>query len=140
MENNNYKSLSDCFTYSKEIILYDDGNATTFQKGDDKYESILSSLLSITEGAHEMPAFGVSLDKETRKVLNDGFWIELVYDSEKTYNEFPFETLLINVHKEHQGFNIIRKVNGKYDGRCFYLDLSSDMSDLFETLTEISKN
>ena len=49
-----------------------------------------------------------------------------------------FEGLLIKVEKDWHGFNLIRKNNGKYDGRCFYLSLENSMDELYETLHKVS--
>lgn len=129
------------FDEASEIIVTVKGESTTFNKGDEKYEAIILSLKNVTNGAHEMPAFGVSLDKETRKEMQDGTWIELVYNLPKKHNGMPFESLLISVNADYSGFNLIRKVNGKYDGRCFYLDLvNKNMSEISTTLQNLSLN
>ncbi len=139
-EKSDFNSLNDAFKSATSIVVYDDNTSTTLSKGDDKYEEILLSLESIIKGAHEMPAFSVSLDEETRKELKKGFWIELVFDTEKFYGGMNFDKLLISIKPENSGFNIIRHNNGKYDGRCFYLDLDGTMKPVFDKVIEISKN
>ncbi len=129
------------FDKASEIVVTVKGESTTFQKGDEKYEAILSSVQNATKGAHEMPAFGVSIDKETRKEMQDGTWIEFIYETSNKHNEMPFESLLISVNADYSGFNLIRKVNGKYEGRCFYLDLvGKDMTEISTTLQNLSLN
>ncbi len=140
MENKSFDTITGYFDSCACIVVYDDGQKTTFNKGDQKYEEILGALKHITNGAYDMPAFGVSLDKETRKSLNSGFWIELVYESEQEHNGMPFSSLLIEINKDYSGFNLIRQVNGKYEGRCFYLQLQENMEQLFNTVENISKN
>ena len=76
------------------------------------------------------------LDNETREAIKTGLWIELIYSNTQEYNEMPFDTLLIQVEKDYTGFNIIRKHNDKYEGRCFYLALNGDMSKLYDILTK----
>ena len=70
-----------------------------------------------------MPAFGVSLNDETIQAKQTGVWIELFYETTCLNNEMPFDSLLIQVEPENTGFNVIRKYDDKYDGRCFYIDL-----------------
>ena len=137
IENETFNTLTQNFYNTSEIIMTMDGKNLNFKKGDDKYECILKSLKTITDGAHEMPAFGVSLDEETRKARKSGLWLELVFDKEYEYNGMPFEALLIDVHGDFSGFNLIRKCNGKYDGRCFYLDLKEDMKNLETSMLDI---
>ena len=40
------------------------------------------------------------------------------------YEGMPFEKLLLKAEPEYRGFNLCRFFNGKYGGRCFYLDLN----------------
>lgn len=140
MKDFSHETIMEYYPEATSIVLFNDGSKTIFNKGDDKYEMLIDSLLKISKDAHDMPAFGVSLDEETRKALSKGFWIELVFDGEHEFNEMPFESLLIGVEPEFSGFNLIRKVNGKYDGRCFYLQLMETMQPLYEEILEISKN
>ena len=101
---------------------------------------MLNALEDICTGAFDMPAFGVSLDGETREAMKSGYWLELLFDGEHNFNKMNFEALLINVNSDYTGFNIIRKVNGKYEGRCFFLNLNGTMGQLFDAIQDISKN
>ena len=128
-----HKLITESFKNSFKVVVYSNHKNVEFQKGDNKFEFILETLNKITENAQEMPAFGVSLDKETREAMKKGLWIELVFEREQKYNDMPFESLLIEIESDHSGFNLIRKVNGKFDGRCFYLNLENNMHLLYET-------
>ena len=64
-----------------------------------------------------MPAVGVSIDNLTREEMKSGSWIELEFDQCYIFNEMPFDALLIKVEKDNYGFNLIRRHNGKYEGR-----------------------
>lgn len=130
-------SITNYFNEAKSITIIKNDEYFCYSKGDDKYEEILSALLSVTKGSHDMPAFGVSLDNETKQAIQSGTWLELQFNTTKTFNEMPFDALLIQVNENYQGINIIRKNNKKYEGRCFYLNLKSDMKQLFKTLKNI---
>lgn len=131
-------SVVDSFYNVKNIVVYRDGEIETYSKGDDKYQQIFDSLIDITENSHEMPAFGVSIDNETREAMKTGLWIELEFNGKQECNGMPFESLLININADHSGFNLIRKYNGRYDGRCFYLYLENDMQILYDTIMQMS--
>lgn len=140
-ENKNIDSLSQVFNRASNIIVTHDGNNLKLNKGDQKFQDIIDSMMTMTKDAHEMPAFGVSLDEKTREARNSGLWLELVFDKEMEYNGMPFESLLIEIHENYSGFNLIRKYNGKYDGRCFYLDLQNgNMEILDKTIRNIISN
>ena len=145
--NNNYEKTSGCaavenvaskFGQASSINVTIKNKTTTLARGDEKFELVLSALENMTAGSRQMPAFGVSLDEETRKAMQDGTWIELVYDDTMEVSGMKFESLLIEVKENYSGINIIRKVNGKYEGRCFYLDLSGGMKVVAATLQDMS--
>ena len=134
MEND---SIRNYFADAKSITIIKNDDKFCYTKGDDKFEEILSSLLSVTKNSHDMPAFGVSIDSETKKAIQSGTWIELQFKTTKTFNEMPFDALLIQIEEDYQGINIIRKNNKKYDGRCFYLNLKSNMKHLSDIIKNI---
>lgn len=129
--------LTDKFALATAITIYDNDETFSFSKGDDKFESVLSSLKFITQNSHEMPGFAVSLDNETKQAIQSGRWLELEFKKTQKYNDMPFDSLLIEVSKDYSGFNLIRKTNGKYEGRCFYLNLSQNMQPLYDTIESI---
>lgn len=141
MANNhsNEQSIVSCFENASNISVCDDGKKFLFFKGDDKFEAIYKSLKHILNGSHDMPALGVSLDSEIQKAKQSGFWLELIFDSVQTFNEMPFECLLFEVKSDFSGVNLHRKFDGKYQGRCFYIDLNSTMKPLFDILKNLSK-
>ncbi len=84
----------------------------------------------MTDGALEMPAFGVSIDKYTKEQLKSGLWVEFIFDAQLSHCDMPFSKLLVNVVGNFKGFNLSRYTQeAGYAGRCFYLQLSDDMSD-----------
>lgn len=129
-----YNALNDC--YKIEITI--DNKTNEFDKNSEEFMSIIETAVDMLENAHEMPAFGVSLDNETRQAKKQGTWLEIYFKGVNTHNEMPFERLLIEVNPEWTGFNIIRYYDGKYDGRCFYIDLvDNNMSELYNLLNNI---
>ena len=135
---NSNARIIDSFYNVQNIVVYKQGNVEVLPKGDDKYQLVIDSLFEITENSHEMPAFGVSLDHETREALKTGIWIELEFVGVQEYNGMPFESLLIQVNNNYSGFNLIRRYNGKYEGRCFYLHIENNMQQLYDILVELS--
>ncbi len=135
-----FENLTDCFKEASFIVVVRENVPTTLSKGDDKYEVILKALYKITEYSHEMPAFGVSLDKLTREQLQTGTWIELQFATTCVHSGMDFDALLIQIEPNWFGFNLIRKNNGKYDGRCFYISLDNSMQELSKVIDEMSLN
>ena len=133
------KSITNYFSKATAITIIHNGTKSSYLKGDDKFEEILSALNKITAGAHDMPAYGVSLDKDTKKAIESGLWLELKFKKAETFNELPFESLLFEINESYQGFNLIRKNNNTYDGRCFYLNLKTNMKHLNTVILNILK-
>jgi hypothetical protein len=136
---NNNTSITHFFHEVVSITITKNGEKFSFLKGDDKFETIISALESTTTSSHEMPAYGVSLDGETKSRMQSGTWLELEFKIPKTHNDLPFEALLIEINEDYQGFNLIRKNNNKYDGRCFYLNLENNMKTLSNEINNVLK-
>lgn len=122
--------------YAKSVNVIVDGVTTAYAVGGDKFNEICAVWNNMLSGAYEMPAYGVSLDRETRKAVKSGVWAEFVFDKALSSNGMPFEKLLVNVQPEWSGFNIIRYTAAHgYDGRCFYYDLvNKDMRLFYDCL------
>lgn len=134
-----FDNLTDSFEVARKMIVSFDGNDFEIEKGNDKFEKVVSSLLKTTKDSHEMPAYSVSLDEETRKERKNGIWVEFVFDSNCRHDGMDFESLLIKVQKEDYAINLIRKYDGKYEGRCFHLSLSGSTALFFETVCGLSE-
>ena len=129
-------NLVDIVDEAQTITVYNDGEALKYNCGEQAFDSIVTAWHEMTDGSHEMPAFGVSLNSETVKAMSVGVWVEFAFAKQLEYNGMPFEKLLINVQKSFTGFNIIRYTSERgYDGRCFYLDiLNKNMGDFYNIL------
>ena len=136
-EQNTNLELIDYFSYAESIIVYKDSNTEEYNKHTPQFDLLLDSFLITCEGAHEMPAFGVSLHNETILALTKGTWIEFKFNKSLTHNEMPFSRLLIEVNGEYSGFNIIRYHNEEYSGRCFYFNLNTNMQKLYNTIVKM---
>ena len=130
-------NTTQCFSYASSINVINNDEKLTFSSEQQTFEQVIECLNQITLNSHDMPAFSVSLDFETRQALKSGLWLELEFNSLQRVNDLPFTSLLISVNSTHSGFNLIRKYNGKYEGRCLYLSLEGDMSLLSEKLLSL---
>jgi len=131
------QNITDFFDTAESIVIYNESNAITFNKDEKEYADILNILNESTHNSHEMPAYGVSLDQDTREAIKKGVWIELVYTNTLYHNDMPFDSLLIQVDSMFTGINLIRKHDNMYEGRCYYLDLNNNLSILYEKITTL---
>ena len=131
--------LNEIIASAESINVYRSGAVTSYGQNETPYNEIVEGWKILCESAHEMPAFGVSLNNETLEVMKLGLWVEFVFDSLQTHNGMTFEKLLIKVEKQWKGFNIIRyNQRDGYNGRCFYFDLvDRDMSNFYDILANL---
>ena len=123
------KELTDAVQTAGRIIVIADGREHCFEKDDVAFQAIIKAWDEMTATAIRMPAFGVSIDELTRREMKQGLWTEFRYEKETSCAGMAFDRLLICVKEEFRGFNVVRHVQEKYQGRCFYVDLSGgDMS------------
>lgn len=134
VENDLIQTIINC----DKIIITCDGEEKNYEQGSIIYDEVVHTVESMLNGCREMPAFGVALDNEVVVAKENGVWLEFVFNELHEYNGMMFESLLINVSPEFTGFNIMRKQSGKYDGRCYYVDLvNCDMSELYDKIGNI---
>ena len=133
-----YNNLEEVFADSYQIDLLINNEKYEYDNNNQEYYKILVLFDEMLSGSREVPALGVSLDNETRKAIKNGVWLEFNYDITRYNNDLPFDSLLIEVNQNYGGFNIIRKYNNKYEGRCFYINLenNSKMNKLYNYLTD----
>ncbi|MDE6585358.1 MAG: hypothetical protein K2K80_01595 [Clostridia bacterium] len=133
------ENLCEVFESSEAINIYKEGVKTSYSVGEKEYIDILSCWNKMIENSREMPAFGVSLNHYTLAEMKNGLWVEFEFDGKIEVNGMDFEKLLIDVRKEHSGFNLIRyNSRSGYDGRCYYLDLvDKNMAVLYDILQKI---
>lgn len=98
---------------------------------------ISSELETLFADAYFTPAFGVALHHETVNQLKSGLWLEFRFNKQHVFNQMPYKKLLIKFEPDLYGFNIIRFNNGKYDGRCYYLNLKNNTTNFYNFLTTI---
>ena len=85
--------------------------------------AVLQAWNAMTAQAIQMPAFGVSIDRLTREELRHGYWAEFIFPSAHVCAGMPFERFLFKIEPDYRGINLVRCNGGKYEGRCYYLDL-----------------
>ena len=121
------------------LKVYDDGNEVFFAFGSPEFDKAVAALKDINDGGYEMPALGVSLDNLTKEEMRSGLWAEFLYDRVEEHRGMPFDSLLIRAKAEDCGYNAVRGVDGRYDGRVFYYSLArgKTMRGFAETLSDL---
>lgn len=120
------------FGKAEKLVLRSEGRERTVEKGEE-FEKILSAWGEALKEGRQMPAFGVSIDRLTREEMKTGLWIEFLFANEEHCMGMPFESLLVGIRGGYRGFNVIRRTEGLYQGRCFYIDLGGGDLASFES-------
>ena len=131
------KAVCEYLPEVEQIVIYSNSTEFCYAKGEEEFESVMSVLYASIKESREMPAFGVSLDNETRIALKTGVWLELVFGAQKEKGGMAFERLLFQIAPNCYGVNLIRYNNGKYDGRCFYLDIPLSLDRLYKEVLSL---
>ncbi len=119
----NGRSISDVIASADNVAVIKNGERKVFDSSSEVFISVTDCFCRLLENCREMPCFGVSIDKETRKAMNRGYWLEFCYGEQQTYNGMTFDALVLAVMPEYRGFNLIRANGGKYEGRCYHIEL-----------------
>ena len=119
-------SLTDCLNYVESFEIFENGNIEMIDFKHKKFNLILNKVKDLFCESRLMPAFGVSLHKETLNEMKNGSWLQINFSKQQMKNGLNFNSLLFKLEKT-QGFNLIRLYENKYEGRCLYLDLNCEI-------------
>lgn len=114
-------------------IIYIDGQE--YQVDQNFVEELEKLLLD----SYTSPALGICMDSQVQEERQAGVWIEWTFSNTHSYNDLPYDKLMINIQPDYFGFNILRNYKGKYEGRCIYLNLSHNSSDFYEYIMSTYK-
>ena len=131
--------ICEAFEEAESITVYSEGKAERYVCGDATFEIILEGFEKMIEGSRQMPAFGVSLDGETRTAMQERLWVEFSFSGTHFCGDMPFEKLLVQVNEGYHGFNIARyNASCGYHGRCYFLDLvDKTMTEFYNLLINL---
>ena len=131
-------TVQEIFDEVRQIGIYNNGSAETFLPSQMGFELVINGFKNLLANARQMPAFGVSLDGDTRMAMAEGLWVEFDFGKKLWYSEMSFEKLLVQVVSSYSGFNLIRyNADGGYCGRCYYFALNGDMSQFFDVVKSV---
>lgn len=119
-------SLINTLNFVESFTIFNNGKSKEINKNNKSFFIINEQLENLFKSARLMPAFGVSLHNETLNELKYNNWLQINFEKELNKNGLNFTSLLFKLDNT-SGFNLIRLNNGRYDGRCLYLDLSENI-------------
>lgn len=130
--------MQEIFDEVQEIAIYNNGSTEKLLPAQMGYKLVINGFKNLLANARQMPAFGVSIDNETRKAMGEGLWVEFDFGKTLRYSEMSFEKLLVHVVSSYSGFNIIRyNADEGYHGRCYYFALNGDMSQFYDIIKSV---
>lgn len=131
-------TVQQIFEEVQEINIYDNGSSMKLLPAQMGYKLVISGFKNLLANARQMPAFGVSLDNETREAMVEGLWVEFDFGKKLWYSQMSFEKLLVQVISTYSSFNVIRyNSNDGYSGRCYHFALNDDMSKFYDILKSV---
>lgn len=126
----------DVLPYVTNYNLMVDGNV--IELSETEVQGLQEQVVSLFEGSHTMPAFGVVFNDMYQKDVKNGYFVSLKFDSPIQINNLPFDELVFKVDKDFHGFNLMRGEKGIFQGRCIYIDLQDKtMANLFEYIENL---
>ncbi len=126
----------DALPFVAKIDLISDGHVLELSQ--DQQETLRKQVEKLFENSLTMPAYGVVRDQDYREEIKNGDYISLKFNQMMEVNELPFDELVFDVQSDFQGFNLMRGINGVFEGRCIYISLiDKDMSELVNTIQQI---
>lgn len=104
----------------------------------DEQNQLQQKVLDLFEDSRTVPALGVIFDDLYHQEIQNGRYISLRFDRVFEVNELPFDELVFRVDAESQGVNLMRGMNGVFDGRCIYVNFAEkDMTELNDFISSV---
>lgn len=130
---NDNDNIKEAIKQIESFVVYQDGKQTFIDKSNKDFSKFIERIEDCFSFSRIMPAFGVSLHDLTVEDMKKGDWLKINFSNTQTINELPFEALLFRLD-ECYGINLIRQTEGKFQGRCIYLDLNekTDLKKIVE--------
>lgn len=122
MINYNYENyIADCAQNIESFYIFENGIKREINKNTLNFKLFKKGIGIALKKARVMPAFGVSLHNETQNALKKDMWLQINFNKKQEINGLPFDALLVKLEVA-SGVNLIRLHDGKYEGRCIYLE------------------
>lgn len=130
--------MQEIFDEVREIEIHDNGSTVKLLPAQTGYKLVINGFKTLLLNARQMPAFGVSLNDDTRAAMGEGLWVEFDFGKNLRYSQMSFEKLLVQVVSSYSGLNLIRyNADEGYHGRCYYFELNGDMSEFYNIVTSV---
>lgn len=121
--------------YTNRIFLTKDGKTIELTKNRVELENVVELLIDDTfVGLQDMPALSVTADEFVDELKKQGMFLELEFEKVIDINGYKFDKIGFVVQTDYKGVDINRSLNGKYFGRNLYVNLFSDMVNLYNFL------
>ena len=124
-----YDNIQNAIKNADIIVISHSSKELTLLKDSFQYEMVLNYIESILENSRQVPALGVAINDEVVAEKKNKDWVEFSFNKICDIDGMFFDALLIFLEKDMGGVNVFRKVDGKYDGRCFYINLDNGVSE-----------
>lgn len=122
--------------YSSLIV-----DGVEIELSEEQQEQLNSQILQMFENAHTLPSFGVVFNDMYQEQIQQGKFVSLKFGEVLEVNGLPFDELVFEVVSESQGINLMRGMNGVFQGRCIYVDLlEKNMQQISEFVDNIVLN
>lgn len=115
-----YASESSLLIDGKEIVLTQEQN-----------QDLLNEVEKLFQSGHTVPAFGVVFDEMYKDEIKEGQFVKLKFSNVFEINGLPFDELVFKICPDYHGFNLMRGMNGVFQGRCIYIDLHENTMEDF---------
>ncbi len=124
----------DVLPYVESSSLLSDG--TEIVLTEEEQTSLEAQVFQMLENSRTLPAFGVMFGDMFQDYISQGNFVSLKFGKVLELSGLPFDELVFKVDSQAQGFDLVRGMNGVFQGRCIHVDLmGSDMQE-FSTFVE----
>lgn len=113
-------------------------NGNVVELTETEMQGLQQQIQTLFEDSHTLPAFGVVTNDMYQEDVKNGYFVSMKFDCPIQINDLPFDELVFKVEKDFHGFNLLRGMNGIFQGRCIYIDLQErNMEELYDYIESL---
>ena len=119
----------------KEIISKAQKIVVNYDNQEYNIKNIKQKIMDLLDGAYFSPSY-VTIEQDiVDNARKEGLWIELFFNELKSYKDYTFEKLLIQI-KPKYNFVTLMRGHSEYNGKCIGLNLATNTSDFYKEIID----
>lgn len=102
-------------------------------------DGLKDDFFALTNHGYFAPSF-VTTDQTTfNSIINDDYWLKLIFSKTEHFKEYSFDTLYIKIKPKYNWLTLYREIAGNIQSKCLNINLATKTTAFYKQLEKILK-